>query len=753
MKQLFTSFLLLILFAPAAFSQPCIGSQSLTASPPPSPGGTYPNGTLVTFCYTVTDYSQTSAEWLCGIVPTFGPGWDLTTLQPISAANSCDGLGYWGWFNTCTSTNSGLTFGPGFYYDTPSGATTGMLDSIPGNNFGDNCVNFTWVFCFSVEVGNSNIAPSGTDLTVSITAYGDNLSGSWGGVGCSDPPTTNGSPTVYNCALIVPTINVTDVTCATATNGAISVFPQGVAPYSYQWSNGATSQTITNLAPGIYTLTVTDTTSCTKTVTIPVGSPAAIALNPVVTPNGCNTTGGSVTLNPTGGLGSIYTYQWSDGSTAAAITNLSGGTYSVTVTDSTGCTQTGSWIINTLTPVSLSTSFTPSLCNGPNGSATALVTGGNGPVTYLWSPGGQTSAIVTGLTGGTYSVTVTDSAGCFANSTVIIPAINDLAAVAYGDTTVCSGETVSFGAQITGGTLPYTYLWSNGNTGATITLSPAVAGSYVVTVSDINGCITNDTVMIGIVDYPVVNISPGTTICYGSSTQLVATGGTTYSWSPPDYLSGTTIPDPIANPVSTTTYTVSSANGTCVTTASVTVNVEPEVVASFTPDSTQGDAPFTVTFSSNSSGFMSAVWDFGDGSDTTVTTSGAVGHTYAQQGSYVVSLIVTNNFGCTDTAVYSFIIVNEYSAIFIPSVFTPNGDGYNDEFKLEEDKLSAVEVVILNRWGKEVVSWNKLNGSWNGNGGDGDELPDGTYFYVVKARGVDAKEYQYQGTVKLLRTN
>jgi gliding motility-associated-like protein len=231
----------------------------------------------------------------------------------------------------------------------------------------------------------------------------------------------------------------------------------------------------------------------------------------------------------------------------------------------------------------------------------------------------------------------------------------------------------------------------------------------------------------------------------------VASGGTNYTWSPATSLSSTTAPDPVASPTSTITYTVSSATGNCVSTETITVVVEPEVVASFTPDSTQGDAPFTVTFSSSSSGFVSANWNFGDGQDTTVTSNGAVIHTYAQQGSYTVTLVTVNSLNCTDTAVFSFIIVNEYSSIFIPSVFTPNGDGYNDAFEIVEDKLAAVEVAIFNRWGSEVYSWNKLNGSWNGKGSDGGELPDGTYYYVIKARGIDDKQYDYQGTVKLLR--
>ncbi|HEX5002878.1 MAG TPA: gliding motility-associated C-terminal domain-containing protein [Bacteroidia bacterium] len=730
---------------------PCIGSQTLVASPQPTVNGTYFSNTAVTFCYTVTNYAQNGVDWICGIVPTFGPGWDLSTLQPVSAAPSCDMQGNWAWYTSCTSTNSGITFGPGFFYDSPAGATTGMLDGIPGNNFGDNCQTNTWVFCFSIEVADCAVAPDGTDLSVSVTAYGDDLAGSWGQAGCVDPPVTLGATVFCNCTLIVPTVNITNATCASSTNGALTVIPQGVAPYTFAWSNGATTQTISNLAPGIYTVTVTDSTSCTKVVTIPVGSAPAIVLNPTIIPNGCDTSGGSVTLAPSGGLGSTFTFLWSNGSTASSITNLVGGTYTVTVTDSAGCTETDQYLINTAVPVNLSVISNPSLCNGPNGSATALTTGGTGTITYQWS-NGQTTATATALVGGTYTVTVTDSLGCFASTVATVVIDNDLVAAAYGDSTICNGTSITIGCGQSGGTAPYTYQWNNGANGSTQLVGPAANTTYGVIITDVNGCTSLDSVTVNVINAPVLSVTPDTTICYGTGTTLGVSGGSTYSWSPAAGLSDPASAAPVATPVTSTMYTVTSANGPCSASATINVNVEPEIIASFAPDSSQGDAPFTVTFNSNSSGFASATWSFGDGSDTTVTTSISVVHTYSQQGSYTVTLTLTNSLGCTDTATFSFIIVNEYSAIFVPSVFTPNGDGLNDDFHLQEDKLESVEVVIFSRWGQEVISWNKLGGSWDGKGSDGTELPDGTYYYIIKATGIDHKQYNFQGTVKLLRT-
>ncbi|MBL0343075.1 MAG: hypothetical protein IPP71_20715 [Bacteroidetes bacterium] len=139
MKRILFAIIALISVNQASFGQSCVGTQTLTSTPPPSGNGTYFSGTTVTFCYSATDYAQNVADWICGVVPTFGPGWDLSTLTPVSASPSCDLQGNWAWYPTCTGTASGLTFGPGFYYDSPAGSTSGTLDGIPGNNFGDNC--------------------------------------------------------------------------------------------------------------------------------------------------------------------------------------------------------------------------------------------------------------------------------------------------------------------------------------------------------------------------------------------------------------------------------------------------------------------------------------------------------------------------------------------------------------------------------------------------------------------------------------
>jgi len=664
----------------SAFAQaPCVGSQSVTASPAPAGNNTYVVGTTVTFCYTITNYAQTNADWIAGFAITLGPGWDASSLAPLTPPASCDGQGTWDWYNSCTGTASGITWGPGFYYDTPAGSPNFSLDGIPGNNFGDNCQNNTWNFCFTVTVGPC-ASSSNAPLNIGIQALSDYQAGSWGNNACFDPPLTapiqwpTGTPSAQcNCVLIVPNITITDATCASQSNGSITVFPQGVAPYSYQWSNGATSQTISNLAPGIYTCTVTDSTQCTKTVTVPVSSPAAIIPNDTFVDNVCDNASGSISLAPTGGSGQNYTYLWSNGSTSSSISGLTGGTYTVTITDSNGCTNVSSYTVSTVTPL-------------------ATVPGSN-----------QNS---------------------------------------------CSGDPVSITASASGGTPPYFYLWSNGASNLSQTVNPNTTTVYTLTVTDFNGCTSQTTVTVDVTPDPVIQTQDAN-ICFGSSVQLNATGGTSYSWAPATGLNDPNIANPVANPTTTTTYILTAANGVCVATDTVVVTVAPEILAAFVPDTIQGFTPFTVNFTNNTQGANAYQWAFGDGNTSTDPNPT---HTYLTMGQYsvVLTAIDTNN-ACSDTISFSYIIVDSFSSLFIPNIFTPNADGFNDTFHFEEKAIVEISCTIFNRWGKEVYSWNKLGGEWNGESADGVELPEGSYVYAVKATGIEGKTYDLSGFFQLVR--
>ena len=317
----------------------------------------------------------------------------------------------------------------------------------------------------------------------------------------------------------------------------------GTLPYTFLWSNGANSATITGLIAGVYTTSVTDALGGFDTASVTITEPTAVVASAVVN-NNVSINGGSdgqATASATGGNPG-YTYEWSDGSTNATNAAMFAGVYTVTVTDSTGGNDTATVTITQPTPVvaSITASSNVTVNGGSDGSATVGASGGNpGPgYTYVWSDA-QTTATASGLMAGVYTATVTDSTGGTDTASVTItePAPSVVAsAVVDQNVSINGGSDGQATASATGGTLPYTYLWSTGATTATATA--LAAGAYTVTVTDANT--RRDTAGVTITEPTAVVASAvvnnNVTINGGSdgSATASATGGTmpyTYAWS------------------------------------------------------------------------------------------------------------------------------------------------------------------------------------------------------------------------------
>ncbi|MEI7802250.1 MAG: CUB domain-containing protein, partial [Bacteroidota bacterium] len=180
--------------------QGCVLGSNLVVNPPPVNGYYQPN-TVVNFCFTVTNYNQTSFNWLHGVVPTFGSGWNLGSLTVTPAANcGADdaGLfwnnqpGVWSWYNSVTSTATGATYGPGFFFE--QSQPIGFVDGNPGNSYGDNGYltnlstsgSCTWTFCWTITTQPN--CTNGADLNVDINTLGDGESGGWASIGCQGDP-------------------------------------------------------------------------------------------------------------------------------------------------------------------------------------------------------------------------------------------------------------------------------------------------------------------------------------------------------------------------------------------------------------------------------------------------------------------------------------------------------------------------------------------------------------------------------------
>ena len=297
---------------------------------------------------------------------------------------------------------------------------------------------------------------------------------------------------------IACTIAGTNVSCNGGTNGSGTVNATGGSGYTYLWNNGVTTQTRTGLAAGTYTATVTSANGCTTTCSVTITQPAALTTSTSTTPASCGICNGTATATPAGGT-APYTYSWNSipVKTTATASGLCSGTFVVTVTDSKGCTRTAQAIVGSASSTvtcSITTNNNVSCFGANNGSLTALAGGGTSPYTYLWS-NGKTTAINSGVTVGTYTVTITDVNGCTSSCTKVVTQPTQIVVVMSGkDASSCNNNDGTATASVSGGTPGYTYVWSNGGTNSTII--GLVAGTYTVTVTDSKGCTKTGSIVI-----------------------------------------------------------------------------------------------------------------------------------------------------------------------------------------------------------------------------------------------------------------
>ena len=251
-------------------------------------------------------------------------------------------------------------------------------------------------------------------------------------------------------------------------------------------------------------------------------------------------------------------------------TNLSAGTYTVTVTDSAGCFQIFTIVVpGAPLPAATVASQTNVLCYGGNtGSASVSVSAGTSPYTYVWSPSGGNNATATGLTAGTYTILVTDSNGCTDIDTLTISEPPAISLTTSSTQSTCAAPTGTATVTPSGGTPGYSFNWNNNQTTQTATGLPG--GTYTVTVTDANGCTMTTTVSVSSTTGPAASAGPDVIIAPGNSVLLTATGGGTYLWS-----TGETNSSILVSPSADTTYcvTVFDAN-LCSDTACVKVFVE-----------------------------------------------------------------------------------------------------------------------------------------------------------------------------------
>lgn len=569
------------------------------------------------------------------------------------------------------------------------------------------------VACFGETNGQATVTASGQNLTyqwddplLQQTATASNLpAGSWN-VTVSSSQTCDTTLTVNisePAELTVLAVENQPVSCNGGSDGiALATALGGTSPYSYQWDdpNLLTTATANLLAAGTYNVLVTDSNQCTATASVEITEASAMSIAVAIDSAACNgSSDAQIEATVTGGTPG-YTYEWNPGAIAGnPLTGIPAGTYSLTVTDANNCEAEFQSILvpePTAMVLTLVQQENVSCFGVADGQAEISAANGTPGYTYLWDdPTGQSTALAGGLAPGTYSVTVTDANGCtseWLNVNITEPDELIVTVTATTPITCDYSEDGMAETTVTGGTMPYNYLWddANGQTGSTAI--DLAAGDFTVTVTDGNGCMAT---AVATIDPPIIVLNADFSLSPDSGQQPLpimvtnnSEGGTAYEWIFGDGNTVTTF--------DTTAFEYLYADS----------------------------GTFTVT--------LIAYNDVTGCTDTMVIENGV----YVDPTSLILvpNVITPNGDGLND--------------------MFPIDPANNDFFPFKIRNIYDFTGEIYNRWGEQVYKWTQPLGGWDGRSTSGLVLEAGTYYYVITAKGVDGDaitDYEFKGDVTLIK--
>ncbi len=630
-------------------------------------GATNSSVALLTGC----DGDGAGDLWFTAVVPASGKlhintfAGDLTDMgMAVYTGTNCSTLTFLSCYAGGNATTSTMPFAQINTGLTPGSTVWIRMWDVNNDNFGAFTICATDPCTATTTITGPTTACSSTNPQLCATAGATTYLWTPGGAtsACINP-SSSGTYTVTTTDAIgcsaTDTHTITIFTNPTAlitgpTTGCTGTSVQicgNAGTFTYVWSTGATTQCINSSSTNSYSVTITDSQGCTSSDSHTVTFGSSISVNITGPANICSGSGTQICADA-----GFSTYAWSNGATTQCITPTSSGTYTVSVSDAGGCTASNSKAITIISAPTMTITGPSSGC----ANSFPQLCGGAGYSSYAWS-NLETTQCIAPSGSGTFTVTGTAANGCTSSLSQAITILPNPSVSISGSTIVCPGTTTQLCAVTAGGT----YSWSNG--GILSCINVVDSGTYVVTVTEANGCTSSASHTLANYAITTAAITGPTNACFGSVSQLCAPAGfSTYTWS-----TGATTQ--CINATTSGTYSVqlTDANG-CTGSASHTLTVGSSLNLSIT-------GPAGVCPGQTAQLCASAV-------GTTLWSNGATTQCITPTTSGTYSVTVTDGFGCTGSASKVFTAYPAFSAAITgpttacfnsnPQLCAPAGTGY-----------------------------------------------------------------------------
>lgn len=679
------------------------------------------------------------SENAAGTVAHITPGRNNSVWSATSEAR------IWTPTTPANTTNYTISLIPYTFVTTNGAGGTTQWNSTLGQTFPYNSGNLV--------VNNVQTGPIGYFLT------------SVNPVGCSGNPTTGNSDTTWISGLSssVTASSIPDI-CSSGIGEVTATPTGGAAPYSFLWPTlgGATTPTVTGVYAGSYTVQMTDGNGCGSTATVVVGdTPAAFQGSTTIVscPGGSDGTAFAEMIPPLGNI----TYLWNDplAQTTQTATGLTAGAYTCTITSDIGCQGTVNVVVDEIPGmIGNITAQSDVTCNSGNDGMIAVnVIQGTGPYSYSWDNSTSTLPVANDLYAGAHTVTVTDANGCIITISGVITEPAPLSITFLtGNTQICPEASITLDVTGTGGSSPYTFTWSeNGTTigtGTSMLVDPVLTNTqYCVELSEACGSPTDQECTVIYFPTPIEpSAAPIEAVkCVPTMFEFLNTStnpgeiATTF-WEFSDNPTHTAVE--IGNDSTSFYYNYPGEYDIILTTTSIfgcvytdtmksLITVLPSPTADFSFSSNPATIFETLITMQDKSSFNTVDWQwFSPYSNP--TTSSYTNPTFqfpeGVVGTYPVTLVVTTEFGCTDTTVL-YVNVIEDILFYAPNAFTPDGDEVNQTWNISVAGIDVYdfELFVFNRWGEVVWESHDPSVGW-----------DGTYMGKI----IQAGTYQWKAVVK-----